>query len=104
MLDRELNKYTAFFAWLRLTLGKPGSFSITCWGCSSAVGGKILNIAAGFFGARRLPDPDCPGYGWHIFFYIFLLKGVYENRAIYRDSPRLPWTPFSKGGNLAKFL
>jgi hypothetical protein len=53
-----------------------------CYDYYSAVGGKILNIAAAFFGGGRLPDPDRPGSGRHISIYISSLKGVYEKREI----------------------
>jgi hypothetical protein len=53
--DRKPAQCIVFFAWLRLTSEKPDRFSITCLGYFSAVGGKIFNIAAGFFDGVRLP-------------------------------------------------
>jgi hypothetical protein len=34
---------------IAITLGEPASFSTTCWKYYSAVVGKILNFADGFF-------------------------------------------------------
>jgi hypothetical protein len=41
-----------------MTLREMASFSTTCWKYYSAVVGKILNIADGFFCRARLPDHD----------------------------------------------
>jgi hypothetical protein len=73
---------------LRLDFSAEGAYRTTITGPRELT--PCYSLANSF-------HPDRLGRGLHISIYIFRLKGVYQQRTIDRDSPRLAWTPVVQG-------